>query len=212
MAVFSSTQPSLRARILPKFPAQVLAGNGISIDKSGGKYTFSAVPPNNVPINALANINSDTLLGRDTLGIGPPESLTVGAGIGFTGAGGIQLQPNQRIRAFFTTITGAPISTGIKSDLFIPFACVITQVTLLADQVGSVVLDIWKNTFANYPPVVANSITASAKPTLASAVKSQNNTLVGWITALASGDTLRFNVISAATITRLYVGIDVTTV
>lgn len=41
MALFSSTQPSLRARILPKFPAQVLAGNGINITKSGGTYTFS---------------------------------------------------------------------------------------------------------------------------------------------------------------------------
>jgi len=40
MAVFSSTQPSLRARILPRFPAQVVAGNGITITKSGGVYTF----------------------------------------------------------------------------------------------------------------------------------------------------------------------------
>jgi len=40
MAVFSSTQPSLRARVLPRFPAQVIAGNGITITKSGGVYTF----------------------------------------------------------------------------------------------------------------------------------------------------------------------------
>ena len=41
MGLFSSTQPSLRARILPRFPAQVLAGNGMSITKSGGTYTFA---------------------------------------------------------------------------------------------------------------------------------------------------------------------------
>jgi hypothetical protein len=40
MALFSSTQPSLRARILPRFPAQVLAGNGITITKGNGIYTF----------------------------------------------------------------------------------------------------------------------------------------------------------------------------
>lgn len=41
MSVFSSTQPSLRARILPKFPANVLAGNGMIITKSGLTYTFA---------------------------------------------------------------------------------------------------------------------------------------------------------------------------
>jgi len=40
MTIFSSTQPSIRARIIPKFPAQVVAGNGITITKSGLVYTF----------------------------------------------------------------------------------------------------------------------------------------------------------------------------
>jgi hypothetical protein len=40
MALFSSTQPSLRARILAKFPARVIAGTGISITKANGSYTF----------------------------------------------------------------------------------------------------------------------------------------------------------------------------
>lgn len=43
MPLSSSTQPSLRARILPRFPAQVLAGNGITITKTGGTYTFEVV-------------------------------------------------------------------------------------------------------------------------------------------------------------------------
>lgn len=41
MALFSSTQPSLRARVLPRFPARVVAGSGINIVKSGNTYTFS---------------------------------------------------------------------------------------------------------------------------------------------------------------------------
>ncbi len=44
MALFSSTQPSLRARVLPRFPANVVAGAGITISKSGGRYTFSVTP------------------------------------------------------------------------------------------------------------------------------------------------------------------------
>lgn len=98
---------------------------------------------------------------------------------------------------------GAVLSTGIKGDIEVPFACTITQSLLFADQAGSAVLDIWKNDYANFPPVIANTIVASAPPTLSSAVKASDATLTGWTTALAAGDILRFKVVSAATITRL---------
>lgn len=98
--------------------------------------------------------------------------------------------------------TGVVITTGIKGDLFIPFDCTITGVTLLVDQVGSIVVDIWKDTYANYPPTVADTITASAKPTITAADKSSNTTLVGWTRLITAGDTLRFKVDSCATITR----------
>src|SRR5262245_35184303 len=42
MALFSSVQPSIRARILPKFPARVVAGSGITITKTGLTYQFDA--------------------------------------------------------------------------------------------------------------------------------------------------------------------------
>jgi hypothetical protein len=98
---------------------------------------------------------------------------------------------------------GSAISTGIKGDISIPVAGTITAVRMLADQSGSAVVDIWKDTYANYPPTVADTITAAAKPTISGAVKSEDTTLTGWTTAIAAGDTLRFNVDSAATITRL---------
>jgi hypothetical protein len=98
---------------------------------------------------------------------------------------------------------GSAITTGEKGHLEIPFACTITQATLLADQTGSIVIDIWKSTYAGFPPTVANTITASAKPTLASASKYQDDTLTGWTTAIAAGDILAFNVDSVATVTRV---------
>ena len=81
---------------------------------------------------------------------------------------------------------------------------------MLADQSGSIVVDIWKDTYANYPPVDGDSITASAVPTISTATKSQNTTLTGWTTAIAAGDTLRFNVDSATTVTRVTVSLKVT--
>jgi hypothetical protein len=117
-----------------------------------------------------------------------------------------------------TTITfvidggGSAIATGIKGDLEIPFGCTINQVTVLGDQSGSIVVDIWKNTYANFPPTDADSITASAPPTLSTADKSQDSTLTGWTTSIAAGDILRFNVDSATTVERVTISLKVTKV
>lgn len=105
---------------------------------------------------------------------------------------------------------GSTITTGIKGDLTIPFACTINEWTLLADQSGSVVVDIWKDTYANYPPTVADTITASAKPTISTATKGQSSTLTGWTTSITAGDTLRFNVDSITTCQRVTLSLKVT--
>jgi hypothetical protein len=81
---------------------------------------------------------------------------------------------------------------------------------MLADQSGSIVVDIWKDTYANYPPTVADTITAAAKPTISATTKSQNATLTGWTTAITAGDTLRFNVDSITTCTRVLISLKIT--
>lgn len=98
---------------------------------------------------------------------------------------------------------GVAITTGIKGDTCIDVTGTIDRVTMLADQTGSIVIDIWKDTYANYPPTVADTITASALPTISSSNKSQDSTLTGWTTSVTAGDTLRFNVNSVTTITRV---------
>lgn len=104
---------------------------------------------------------------------------------------------------------GSTITTGIKGDLEVPFGCTIVRATLLADQTGSIVVDIWKDAYANFPPTGTDSITASAKPTLSSAAKSQDSTLTGWTTLINAGDILRFNVDSVTTITRVTLSLKV---
>ncbi len=105
---------------------------------------------------------------------------------------------------------GDEIETGIKGDLYIPFDCTITAVTMLADQSGSIVIDIWKDIYANYPPTNADSITASAVPTITTDTDSQDNTLTGWTTSISAGDTLRFNVDSVTDIARVTIILTVT--
>jgi hypothetical protein len=114
--------------------------------------------------------------------------------------------------AFIIDGGGSVITTGIKGDLVVDFDCTIDSVTMLADVSGSIVVDIWKDTYANYPPVVGDTITAAAKPTITTAVKSQDLTLDGWNQDIIAGDVLRFNVDSVTTITRVLVSLKVTKV
>ena len=125
-------------------------------------------------------------------------------------AGGTPVDPSTTTITFIIDGGGTAITTGVKGDLQIPFACTINTWTLLADQSGSIVIDIWKDTYANYPPTVADTITASAKPTISAANKGQSSTLTGWTTAITAGDTLRFNVDSITTCTRVTLALTVT--
>jgi len=112
--------------------------------------------------------------------------------------------------AFVIGDRSTTITTGIKGDIQIPFACTITGVTLLADQSGSIVIDLWKDTYANYPATVADTIVASAKPTITTATKSTDSTLTGWTTSVTAGDIIRINVDSVTTLTQVTLFLTVT--
>jgi hypothetical protein len=104
---------------------------------------------------------------------------------------------------------GVAITTGVKGFIEIPFAGTIQAVTLLADQSGSIVVDIWKDVYANYPPTDADTITSATPPTITTATKAQDSTLTSWTTTVTVGDIIGFNVDSCTTITRLTVSIKV---
>lgn len=96
-----------------------------------------------------------------------------------------------------------PDTTVGAKQLFleIPFALTITGWKLVANVSGSLVVDLWKDTYANFPPTVADTITGSAKPTLSSAQRATSSTLTGWTPALNQGDILELNVDSVSAIT-----------
>lgn len=99
---------------------------------------------------------------------------------------------------------GSAITAGaIEDAIRVPFDCDIISAETVADQSGSIVIDIWKDTYANYPPTDADSITASAPPTLSTAQKATDSTLTGWTTSLTEGDYIHFNVDSVATVERV---------
>lgn len=122
---------------------------------------------------------------------------------GFTVVSFPTTQQNTRQIGITIDGSGSAITTGVKGYRSFPVSGLITGVRLLADQAGDVVIDIWKDTYANYPPTVADTITASAKPTLSTAASYNDTTLTGWTKSIVAGDVFGFNVDSVATITRL---------
>jgi|Deesub1362A_J573_1020465.scaffolds.fasta_scaffold03070_3 hypothetical protein len=104
---------------------------------------------------------------------------------------------------------GAVITTGVKAYLEVKYKCIIKRVTLLADQTGSIQIDIWKDTYANFPPTDADSICGGNEPAISSGQKYQDSTLSGWTTQLNEGDILAINVDSVTGIQRLTISIKV---
>lgn len=96
---------------------------------------------------------------------------------------------------------GSAVATGAKAWVRAANSFTIGAVQITADQSGSCVVDLWKDTYANFPPTDADSITASAPPTLTTAQKAEDTTLTGWTKTVTAGDYIRANVDSCSTVT-----------
>jgi hypothetical protein len=162
---------------------------------AGGPYKITATSGANTIIWEYVGIGTAQELDVEDI-----ESYADAAAAGVAGTGFTLIIDNR----------GTAISAGIKGDVRIPFACTVTGWTLLADQTGSIVIDVWRDSYANFPPVVGDSIAGTEKPTLSSASKNEDLTLTTWTTALAAGDILRFNIDSAATVTRVSLSLHLT--
>jgi hypothetical protein len=102
---------------------------------------------------------------------------------------------------------GAAIVAGTQIDIIMPAAMNVKSHTMVANESGSIVLDIWKCSYTQFDnsthPVVGDSITASAKPTISSAHKAQDTTLTGWAKGVVLYDVWRINVDNCTSIKRL---------
>ncbi|MFM9105465.1 MAG: hypothetical protein ACKOWF_02065 [Chloroflexota bacterium] len=100
---------------------------------------------------------------------------------------------------------GSTIPTGIKGDVEIPYAGSLVSWTILLDAAASAgdwVVQIWRSTYAGYPPTVSNLVATLT-------VTSGNAKATGTISvAIAAGDVLRFNVsTNNSAVTRATVGL-----
>ncbi len=121
----------------------------------------------------------------------------------------VLIAPAKAELAFVIDGGGLAITAGVKGHLRVPFGSVIERVTLTADQPGSIQIDVWKSTYAAFPPTDADSITGGHEPAINADSKYDDTVLIGWRKSLDGGDILAFNVDSAVTITRLTVSLQV---
>ena len=187
-------------RITPfvPFPAQVKGAGPVTIAKQNGIWTVGFNIGDLAPLPVGADPTTKLLVLWDEV----TQS--------FINGNLTLVQKSLATADFIVDGGGQVITTGIKGDLEIGFDCTITRASLLADQVGSLVMDVWKAPYGSFPPTVADTITSATPPTIITANKSQDSTLSGWTTAITAGDTLRFNINSCSSITRVCLALDLT--
>jgi hypothetical protein len=121
-------------------------------------------------------------------------------GTGGSGSGGSG--PGSIVDRIAVTLSGngAPIAAGQKAYIAeVPFACTLNRATIVADQSGSIVIDVKKVAYASFPTTVS-ICSGGTCPTLSSAQKSQDTSLTSWTTSVSAGDAFEFVVNSATTV------------
>ena len=89
---------------------------------------------------------------------------------------------------------GGVLTVDKKVAVRVPFRCYIWGNAVGLDQSGSIQVDVWNDTHANYPPTIADTIVASAPIVVTTDTDSEDTTLTGWIRILEKGSWLIFNI------------------
>jgi hypothetical protein len=114
--------------------------------------------------------------------------------------------PSGRIigRSVGITIDGGTnvLTTGVKGYIWCPYAGNVQAWYVVADQAGSIVMDVWK-VAGPAIPTGANSIVGADPPTLTAQQAASNTTLTLWTLPVSVGDMFGFSITSVSTIKRV---------
>jgi len=101
---------------------------------------------------------------------------------------------------------GVEITTGAKADVVVPFTATITAWAMLADQSGSIAVNVLRSVYAGFAPTV--SMCTGAEPAIVTATMAESHDLSAWPSvSIVKGDVLRFYVDSCTDITRCSVAL-----
>ena len=161
---------------------------------------------NDVVTNAkAANMAEATIKGRaDGAGTGDPTDLTPdqvstildGATDPFvrtSAAGGFGSPVGPELEATIgATFTGTDIAVGKQRIIRVPYGFLPLTWVVYTDATISIVIDIWADTLANYPPADADTITGGNEPEIAGALIDDGDASA--FDPIAAGDFVTFNI------------------
>lgn len=175
---------------------------------------YDASNGNRVAITGPASVTSSYTLTFPS-SVGAADDI-----LAIDGTGNVSFINNYRTLNFVIENSASVITTGVKGYVVIDFDCQVTGWTILGsgEASGAIVVDIWKDTYANYPPTDADSITGTELPTITSGQnKGQDTSITTWasttvngvstVGGIAAGDILGFNVDSVTNFTRVTVAL-----
>jgi hypothetical protein len=98
------------------------------------------------------------------------------------------------------SITIPDTSAGVKGYVYVPFGgTVISSVLFAVDAVAcDIELDVWVDDSGSFPPTSLDSIVASDPPELTADALEINSTLTSWLTTIADGDFVGWEVQSGS--------------
>jgi hypothetical protein len=103
-------------------------------------------------------------------------------------------------------------STSISNNTYtllpVDFSFIIKSVTIVADQTGSITIDILQQDYDDYLSTYT-SICGGNKPAISSSTKFSDSLLSNWTTAINLGSVLKFNVDSNSSITNCTITLQV---
>ncbi len=196
----------------------------INDDASYAATVTTALGVINTAIAALnsgkANV-SHTHVAADTTDLAEATQDIVGAmfiaagGTYDDGAGTVEFPPQPASRYHVgASWSGEGVAMETPADVVTALchtAGNITKCTVLTvGGPGTCQIDIWSDTYGNYPPTDADSITGSTPPTVTAGIKSVDATFTGWNTSVAEGQILSFNLDGSSVFTMVSVFLEIT--
>ena len=154
---------------------------------------------NFVAISAPASVTSDYTITLPAAGGAVNEVLQYDA------SQNASFVSNTRTLNFIIDGGGSAITTGIKGVVVLDGDYTVTGWTIIADQSGSIVVDVNRATYTNFPTTA--SIAGTELPTLSTTQKNEDLALSTWTTTLSARDVLEFQVDSVTTVTRVTVAL-----
>jgi len=168
-------------------------GTWAAVSGGGGGVT---VEDEGTPLSTVADTLDFVGAGVVASGTGTTKTITISGGGG--GVTGVTFALTFVFDAGDSAISGNP-----ECDIVITAAGTLTGWTLVAEPAGSIVIDLWKDVGANFPPTNVDSITNGHEPALAAANRATDADITDWTTTtLTVDDVIRAHVDSTATIKR----------